>query len=123
MATPRNVLERLIRSAPGDHTDDNCWVTELANHAPYGHCRIRLDDQSYMGVHRLAWEAYNAEPIPEGLLVLHKCDNPRCFNPAHLFLGTHADNNQDSCRKNRHRWRNHTPTSRRTHGAPRFAPN
>jgi len=52
-------------------------------------------------VHRLAWEAFNAEPIPDGLLVLHKCDNPKCFNPQHLFLGTQKDNMWDCINKNR----------------------
>ncbi len=46
--------------------------------------------------HRAVWELFNG-PVPEGLIVRHKCDNPRCCNPDHLELGTQKDNVQD-CR-------------------------
>lgn len=50
--------------------------------------------------HRLSWEEAN-EPIPDGMLVCHHCDNPPCIDDAHLFLGTIADNNADRGRKGR----------------------
>lgn len=50
--------------------------------------------------HRLAYAATYG-PIPEGQLVLHKCDNPACCNPDHLFLGSQKDNIQDAIRKGR----------------------
>jgi hypothetical protein len=50
--------------------------------------------------HRVFYEAHVA-PIPEGLLVLHRCDTPKCVNPEHLFVGTQLDNERDKDRKKR----------------------
>lgn len=52
--------------------------------------------------HRAAWVLLNG-PIPDGLQVLHKCDNPQCCNPEHLFLGSAKDNMDDKVRKGRAR--------------------
>ena len=63
----------------------------------YGQCRI---SGKLYRAHRVAWEMANG-PVPDGLDVLHKCDNPPCVNVEHLFLGTHTDNMHDMFAKGR----------------------
>lgn|SRR3990167_1566979 len=53
-----------------------------------------------IGAHRASW-IFHRGIIPKKLFVCHKCDNPRCINPAHLFLGTAKDNSQDIIKKGR----------------------
>lgn len=54
----------------------------------------------HLRAHRVSWEIHNG-PIPDGLFVLHRCDNRKCVNPHHLFLGTAKDNTQDMLAKGR----------------------
>jgi hypothetical protein len=83
---------------------DGCWVwTAAKNHAGYGQLAFGNRPNRRMALaHRVAWELVNG-PIPHDLLVLHKCDNPQCVRPDHLFLGTSADNTHDMDRKGRRR--------------------
>jgi len=66
-----------------------------------GYGRVYRDGVRWR-VHRLAWTDANG-PIPEGMCVLHRCDNPACFRLEHLFLGTRTDNATDRARKGRGR--------------------
>ena len=87
------ILERRSQRTP-----DGCLVwTGACTKAGYGEINRK---GKVRHVHRLAWEL-NRGPIPSGLLVLHRCDNPPCWNPDHLFLGTHQDNTDDKVAKGR----------------------
>jgi hypothetical protein len=75
----------------------------------YGYGRIKHMCRRY-SVHRLAWTYANDREIPPGLFICHTCDNPPCCNPAHLFLGTCAENVRDAIRKGRFTGRPKGPT-------------
>jgi len=88
--------ERLFNRVVFGTTD--CWHwCGPTNTFGYG----RMTYQGRLQVaHRLSWIAFNG-PIPDGLSVLHKCDNPSCINPEHLWLGTYSDNIKDAYQKGR----------------------
>lgn len=64
-----------------------------------GYGRTSYRNKEYL-VHRLVWEKENG-PIPKGMYICHKCDNPKCVELNHLFLGTSQDNTDDKIKKNR----------------------
>ena len=80
--------------------EEVCWPWIGARDRPNGYGRFSIKRSRAILAHRFAWILSNG-PIPDGLCVLHRCDNPPCVNPAHLFLGTQADNNVDCVRKGR----------------------
>ena len=80
--------------------ETGCWNwTDTPNSAGYG--TFRQNSERIDLAHRYSYEHYRA-PIEPGQVVLHRCDNPLCVNPAHLMAGTQSDNMIDASRKGRH---------------------
>lgn len=78
-----------------------CWGwSGSKNDNGYGCVRLGGRGGKSTLAHRLSWELHHG-PIPDGMQVLHRCDNPGCTNPEHLFLGTNEDNIRDRMRKGR----------------------
>jgi len=84
-------------------TDSGCieWIGSL--HHGYGQFRPdgAVTGDSLVRAHRWSYE-YHVGPIPEGLMILHSCDNPACVNPQHLRPGTGSDNMRDAVERRRH---------------------
>ena len=87
---------------------NGCWEWQGAKtRGGYGHFRLRIGEAWKMyKAHRFSYEYHwnNGHRLSTQLLVCHKCDNPKCVNPDHLFVGTAGDNQKDKLNKGRHKW-------------------
>lgn len=108
-ATPRKTVpikDRLLKKVDIDPSSE-CWNwTGSTNESGYGQVFDNDAGRSVLA-HRASYQAFIGA-IPDldgyhGACVCHRCDNPRCINPAHLFIGTHRDNMSDMAEKGRHR--------------------
>lgn len=97
-ATP--LIDRFFRYV-GKKQPNGC-IPWIGHKTPKGYGRIgsgRRREQ-VLRAHRVSYELF-VQPIPRRFQVLHRCDNPSCINPAHLFLGLNSDNMKDKMKKNR----------------------
>lgn len=89
-------MDRFWSKVAKGHPNE-CWEWQASMGDMYGKFWL---NQKYEKAHRVAYILIHGD-IPPGLVVRHKCDNPRCVNPNHLELGTQKDNAQDSVERNR----------------------
>ena len=92
---PETVEERFWQKV---RVEDGCWEWTASRHYK-GYGWFRVGDRMEKA-HRVSYLLHHG-PIPEGMSVLHKCDNPACVRPDHIFLGTQQENIADMVRKGR----------------------
>ena len=88
----KNFRKKFTEGAP-----QSCWLWRGAGSDGYGHVKV---GSTMEGAHRVAYRLF-VQPIPRGAHVLHACDERRCVNPAHLHVGTHADNMREKAERGR----------------------
>lgn len=95
-----DLVTRFWRNVP-DRPEVGCWNWS-ASTKPSGHGQLRFNGKTVYA-HRVSFEL-NVGPIPHGMVVRHKCDNPRCIRPTHLLLGSQRDNVHDAIERGRVRY-------------------
>lgn len=99
---PQSLRERVAAKLDISGGPSACWLwTGPRDRKGYGRLSRGRRGEGMVSAHRAAWELAHG-PIPAGMFVCHRCDNPPCCNPAHLFVGTASDNNRDMREKGRY---------------------
>lgn len=96
----RSLFWRWAEKVDSSSGPDACWEWRRTKYPDgYG---VLWDGARNRGAHIISWDLHNPDEPAAGKSVLHKCDNPSCVNPHHLFLGTQSDNVNDMVSKGRH---------------------
>ena len=100
----RKPAEERFWAKVNKNTESGCWEWE-ASCNQYGYGQFSDINGKTIKAHRYSYEL-NKGPIPEGMCILHSCDNRRCCNPNHLSVGSHLENYHDMLNKNRQHYKN-----------------
>lgn len=97
--TPQQRFDEKVNQSPGLGPNGDCWEWQAFINPSSGYGVFRMEKQQ-MGAHRASYLLHTG-PIPDGMVVRHRCDNPICVNPAHLLVGTDFDNMRDMALRGR----------------------
>lgn len=98
---PSIFAKAYLKNRTIENPSTGCWEWQKStDKSGYGIIKHRFWGSVWLYTHRAMWHACYGD-IKKGRVVMHKCDNPRCCNPAHLMLGTQSDNIQDMLSKDR----------------------
>lgn len=98
---PKTLKQRFMEKVVKGQDEDSCWLWQGAvDGSGYGVIKANGTQQQ---AHRVAYQymVNGGKPIPPGMFICHRCDEPSCVNPKHLWLGTHQDNMADRNNKGR----------------------